>query len=276
VSNQIPYTVVFDVPSEISDPDSVFAVLEINGSNVSLSRVGDTYTATPLAEAGSSIDISVQLSDTFMSETVPLATFIGQAQPSAGETLQLEGFSLQLDTDNDGVFNYIELAEGSDPLNPPAPQCTPVTETVFATLTDDGFQQNNRFVDTNSLQVAENRRTILIRYSRDESLGSVTAANLNLTVTTDAGDGLLSVFSVENFEWADTDDSVDLPFLGAPVGSQENDWDAGVEYSFDLNPDAITGDFTLFITQTDGNDVAFGSSDTVVPPTLQLALERCE
>ena len=116
----------------------------------------------------------------------------------------------------------------------------------------------------------------MIRYSRDESLGEVTAANLNLTVTTDEGDGLLTVFSVDDFEWSDTDNSVDLPLLGAPVGSQENDWEAGIEYSFNLNPDAISSDFTLFITQTGGNDVAFGSSDTVVPPSLEIAVERCE
>ena len=161
-SNQIPFTVLFDVPSEISDPGNVFAILEINGSNVSLSRVADTYTGTSMAVAGSSVDISVQLNDTFLGDTIPLATFSGQAQPSAGETLQLEGFSLQLDTDNDGVFNYLELAQGSDPFNPPGLSCTTVSETLFATLTDDGFQQNARFFDTNSLQVAENRRTILI------------------------------------------------------------------------------------------------------------------
>lgn len=276
VSNQIPFTVLFDVPAEISDPSNVFAILEINGSNVSLSRVGDTYTGTSMTVAGSSIDISVQLNDTLMNDVITLATFNGQAQPSAGETLQLEGFSLQIDTDNDGIFNYLELAQGSDPFNPPELSCTTVSETVFATLTDDGFQQNNRFFDTNSLQVSANRKTILIRYSRDESLGTVTAANLNLTVTTDEGDGLLSVFAVDDFEWSDTDNSVDLPLLGAPVGSLEGVWQTEVEYSFNLNPDVISSDFTLFITQSGGNDVAFGSSDTVVPPSLQIAVERCE
>ena len=189
---------------------------------------------------------------------------------------QLEGFTLDLDTDNDGIENYLELAAGTDPFNPPQPQCTPVTETVFPTLTDDGYQQNTRLFNNDSLQVAENRRTILIRYSFDESIGEVTAARLNLTVTTDEGDGLLSVFSVSDFEWNDQVNSVTLPVLGAPVASQENDWEAGEEYAFDLNPDAITGDFTLFITQTGGNDVAFGCSDTVVPPSLSLFVERCE
>ena len=276
VTNQIPFTVLFEVPLEISDPNNAFAVLEINGSNVSLSRVENTYTATAMAEAASSIEIGAQINDTFQGESVVLATFNGRATPSAGETLQLEGFSLQLDADNDGVANYIELAQGSDPFNPPELQCTPVTENVFATLTDDAYVQNRRLFDNNNLQVAENTRTILIRYSHDESLGSVIAANLNLTVTTDVGDGPMSVFSVEDFEWSDNDNSVILPALGTPVGARDNDWVAGVEYSFDLNPDVISSDFTLFITQQDGNDVAFGSSDTTVPPTLQLLVERCE
>ena len=276
VSNLISYTVLFEVPPEIANPNSAFATLAINGSDVSLTRAANTYTGTGMAVPGSSIDINVEINDTFNGESVVLATFGGEAQPVAGETLQLEGFTLDLDTDNDGIENYLELAAGSDPFNPPPPQCTPVTETVFATLTDDGYQQNTRLFNNDTLQVAENRRTILIRYSFDESIGEVTAARLNLTVTTDEGDGLLSVFSVSDFEWNDQVNSVTLPVLGAPVASQENDWEAGEEYAFDLNPDAITGDFTLFITQTGGNDVAFGSSDTVVPPSLSLFVERCE
>ena len=276
VSNLIAYTVLFEVPPEIANPNSAFATLAINGSDVSLTRAANTYTGTGMAVPGSSIDIDVEINDTFNGESVVLATFGGEAQPVAGETLQLEGFTLDLDTDNDGIENYLELAAGSDPFNPPPPQCTPVTETVFATLTDDGYQQNTRLFNNDTLQVAENRRTILIRYSFDESIGEVTAARLNLTVTTDEGDGLLSVFSVSDFEWNDQVNSVTLPVLGAPVASQENDWEAGEEYAFDLNPDAITGDFTLFITQTGGNDVAFGSSDTVVPPSLSLFVERCE
>ena len=67
-----------------------------------------------------------------------------------------------------------------------------------------------------------------------------------------------------------------MPALGAPVGSQENDWESGVEYTFDLNPDAISDDFTLFVVQTDGNDVGFGSSSSNVPPVLELVVERCE
>ena len=273
---RIPFTVLFNVPPEIANPNSAFAVLEINGANVSLSRMENTYTATALAIAGSSISIEAQVNDTFQGDVISLATFSGNAMPSAGETLQLEGFSLQLDEDNDGIANYLELAQGSDPFNSPDQQCTPVMETEFATLTDDGYQQNNRLFDNNTLQVSQNRRTILIRYSYDESLGSVIAASLSLTVTTDEGSGLLSLFSVQDFEWSDNASSVILPALGAPVGSREDFWLEDVEYSFNLNPDVVSSDFTLFIEQENGNDVAFGSSDTTVPPSLELLVERCE
>ena len=276
-SNQVLviFTVVFDVPPELSALDNAFATLEINGTDVALTRTGNTYSGTAVAEAGSTIDIQAQFDDTFQGQSVVLATFGGAATPSAGETLQLEGFSLQIDTDNDGIANFVELSQGSDPFNPPDQQCTPVTETVFATLTDDGFQQD-QFFNTSVLRVDEDDRITLMRYSFDESLGSVITASLNLTVTFDEGDGLLSVFSVEDFQWSDSAISVPLPALGAPVGSQENDWESRVEYTFDLNPDAISDDFTLFVVQTDGNDVGFGSSSSNAPPALELVVERCE
>jgi len=53
--------------------------------------------------------------DTFQGTALVLATFRGQATPIPNATLQLDGFTTSIDTDGDGLLNYIELAQGTDP-----------------------------------------------------------------------------------------------------------------------------------------------------------------
>lgn len=273
VSTRIPYVVLFDVPAEIATPQSVFATLEVDGQNTVLNRTGNSYTATGSAEPGSSISLDAQIMDTVQGTALVLATFSGTATPIENGTLQLQGFSTDHDADNDGIQNYLELAQGTDPFSA-AVQCTPVTETVIANLTDDAYVQNSRILNNNRLQVDSNRRVSLIRFQFDESQGEITEARLDLTVGTDAGDGLLTVSSIANFDWSDEGGSLTVP-TGALAGSAESDWVAGVSYSFSLNPTAISGDTTLILQQSNGNDVSFQSSDTLAPPVLEISLERC-
>jgi len=240
VANQINYLITFDVPPEITNPSNAFGVLQVNGNDVTLSRNGNTYTGTVTAAAGSTATIAAQVNDNYLGQVVPLATFSANVMPTNGETLTLQGFSNSLDADNDGVLNYVELAQGSDPFAADVPVCTSVTENIFATLTDDAYLQNNNIFNNNRLNVEENRRITLIRYKYDASLGTVIGANFSIT------------------------------------NSAEGEWNSGVRYAFGINPAAITSDVTLFVTLEDGNDVSFNSSDTAEPPTLELALERCE
>jgi len=251
VANQINYLITFEVPAEITNPSNAFAMLQVNGNNVNLSRVGNTYIATTTATAGAQVNIDVQVNDNYQGQVVTLATFSGDAVPTEGETLTLQGFSNLLDADNDGILNFAELAQGSNPFAAETPACTPVTENIFATLTDDAYLQNN-------------------------NIFSVIGANFSITVGSDQGDGVLSFYVVPGFEWNDNDSSLSLPNLGAPISSVDGDWDEDNRYAFGLNPEAITSDFTLFVTLENGNDVSFKSSDTTEPPTLEVALERCE
>lgn len=276
VANQINYLITFEVPAEITNPSNAFAMLQVNGNNVNLSRVGNTYIATTTATAGAQVNIEVQVNDNYQGQVVTLATFSGDAVPTEGETLTLQGFSNLLDADNDGILNFAELAQGSNPFAAETPACTPVTENIFATLTDDAYLQNNNIFNNNRLNVEEDERTTMIRYQYDASLGSVIGANFSITVGSDQGDGVLSFYVVPGFEWNDNDSSLSLPNLGVPISSVDGDWDEDNRYAFGLNPEAITSDFTLFVTLENGNDVSFKSSVTSEPPTLEVALERCE
>lgn len=271
-SNRITYMVSFDVPSEIENAESAFATLEIDGRSTALNRVGSTYTASATVQTNSRVSLDAQVFDTVQGMALVLASFSGTATPVQNGTLRLEGFSLQHDADNDSTLNYQELAQGSDPFSG---QCTPVTNTLFATLTDDAYVQNSRIQDNSRLQVDSDRRVALIRFQFDGSVGEINEASLHLTVGNDEGDGMLTVSAVAAFDWDDQGSSLTLP-AASLAGSADNEWEQNNEYSFVLNPALITNDVTLIIQQSDGNDVAFQSGNTSAPPALELTVERCE
>ncbi len=274
----IPFSITFDVPPVITNPDSVFAVMLLNGQTTNLSRTGNTYTANAQVQQGATVDIDVTINDTFQNQVVALATFTATVQPVAAQQLELREFSLALDSDSDGTPNYLELAQGTDPFNAVL-QCTPVTEELQLALVDDAWVNNNngRLFDDEFLRVDRNQRSSLIRYQYDASQGIVTTAVLSLTVGPDAGDGVVSVSVLQNFEWSDMADRLDLPELGVPVVSLNEQWNIGDEFRFNLPPSVITRDFTLVLTQeSEGSDIAFNSSDTIAPPELSVMVERCE
>jgi len=77
--------------------------------------------------------------------------------------LRLDGFNTSIDTDGDGLLNYIELAQGTDPFNGSL-QCTPVGETLTATITDDAYIENTVLFDNAFLRLEANRRVSIIRF----------------------------------------------------------------------------------------------------------------
>ena len=172
------------------------------------------------------------------------------------------------------MLNYIELAQGTDPFNGSL-QCTPVGETLTATITDDAYIENTVLFDNAFLRLEANRRVSIIRFQFIEGSGTVTSASLNLTVGNDAGDGELSVFAESNFDWNDQAASLVVP-TGELAGALENNWVSGETYSFSLNPALVTGDVSLIIRHEGGDDVAFQSSDAIARPALEVTIDRCE
>jgi len=87
-------------------------------------------------------------------------------------------------------------------------------------------------------------RVILMRFAHDVGLGEVTSAELTMTVGADQGEGEIVVHALPDFDWDDQSVQFNLPPLNSQVGSLDEDWDSGDEYVFDIDPSAITGDFT--------------------------------
>jgi len=270
----VPFSITFDVPVEITNIESAFALLEVDGQAIELSRLEDTYTASVTAQSGATVAIEAEIRGSHQDTSVLLANFSGETVVEENATVELEDFSTDHDTDNDGISNITELEQGTDPFDAEL-QCTVVTETIFATLTEDAFVQNSQIFNDARLLVDADRSVSLIRFQYDQDAGQVTDASLNLTVGTDPGTGLITVFAVSDFQWSDESQSLVVP-SGQPAGNAENLWALGLDFSFTLNPVLITDDVTLVLRQSSGNDVAFQSSATTRPPTLELTVERCE
>ena len=278
----VPIIITFDVPEAIADPAATFATLMLDGQNIDLSRSQNTYMATAFAVAGSDASVSVLISDTVQGQVLTLADFDNVLQPVSGQTFALQNFSLEHDDDSDGIQNYLELQQGSDPFSAPTPpvpeQCTPVTEVIELASSDDAFIINNSGVifDTQSLQVDFDSRTGLIRYQYDDTESSVISAALTLGVGADGGVGVIAVNSIPGFDWSDTDNRLSLPPPGPVLSELDSDWTPGSVHTFDLDPAIIVSDFTLVLQQlTDSNDVGFNSSTGSIPPRLELTVSRC-
>ena len=270
----VPFSITFDVPVEITNIESAFALLEVDGQAIELSRLEDTYTASVTAQSGATVAIEAEIRGSHQDTSVLLANFSGETVIEEDATFELVDFSTDHDTDNDGISNIAELEQGTDPFDAEL-ECTMVTETIFATLTEDAFVQNSQIFNDARLLVDADRSVSLIRFQYDQDAGQVTDASLNLTVGADPGTGLITVFAVSDFQWSDESQSLVVP-SGQPAGNAENLWALGLDFSFTLNPVLITDDVTLVLRQSSGNDVAFQSSATTRPPTLELTVERCE
>ncbi len=270
----VPFSVRFDIPDEMVATQSLTAVLEINGQSTPLSLTGRTYSASTMAAAGMSVTIDAEIKDTFQDATLLLANFSGEATVIENGTLLLQGFSTDHDADGDGITNQVELAQGTDPLTAEG-QCSAVNETVFATLAEDAFTQNGNLNNNARLQVDANERASWLRFQFNDKSAEVIDATLQLSVGTDAGDGLLTIDAVADFEWSDQAGSAPLLPATQLAGMQENEWVPGTRYNIALNPSLIRSDTTLVIQQVSGNDVGFQSSAASEPPSLELIVERC-
>ena len=278
----VPFVITFDVPEEIANPADTFATLMLNDQNIDLSRTQNTYMATAFAVAGSDANVSVLINDTIQGQVLTLANLDSSIQAVSGQTFSLQNFSLEHDADSDGIQNYLELQQGSDPFAAPVPsapeQCTPVTETIELASSDDAFITNSdgAIFNDGRLQIEFNSRTGLIRYQYDDAEASVISATLTVGVGVDGGAGAVAINSIVGFEWSDTDDILSLPPLGPVISSLNNPWIPGSVHTFELNPTAIASDFTLAIRQlTNTEDFAFNSSTGSIPPLLELTVSRC-
>ena len=91
----------------------------MDGALVGLTRNADSYAADTIVDAGAIVVLDVLLQDNFNGSAYTLASAQKTVPVSSdGQVVQFSesDFTLQFDTDGDNVLNYVERAQGSNPL----------------------------------------------------------------------------------------------------------------------------------------------------------------
>ena len=143
---------------------------------------------------------------------------------------------------------------------------TPVSggssQTLTLAATADAYIQSGRSIDNSELRIEKGRRVTYLKFDVPTSAGSVTDAELTLTVGSDPGFGTIEAFLGENSNWTEGNLAGNAPGEGRLLGSRNETYSGGKSYTWKLTPAAITaGEMTIILRHTSGNDVAMKSSE---------------
>jgi len=112
----------FEAPAALQNTQSIYAELFVNDVQTGVRRNGDTFTANPTADLNDTVTVAVTFYDNFNQQPYPLSV----AEKSIrivgnGQNVQIDNaeFNLQIDSDSDGIANYLEREQGTDPFAEP-------------------------------------------------------------------------------------------------------------------------------------------------------------
>ncbi|MEM6561357.1 MAG: DNRLRE domain-containing protein, partial [Planctomycetota bacterium] len=138
---------------------------------------------------------------------------------------------------------------------------------------DDAYLENGNLFNNTALRIEDSQRD-RTSYLKFDVTGlqkqRVTSAKLELVVSTDPGSGRIELASGDSTAWTETNlNPGNAPQPVDLLGTDDGTHNLGKVVEFDLTS-AITGNGTVsFVLGLDGgNDVAFGSSESSVPPRL--------
>lgn len=118
-SGEVSFTTAFDIPASIENPGSVYAEYRVDGQPVGLTRNSDSYSANSSVASGAIVVLDVALKDNFNASAYLVAEAQKTVQITSGQQVVQfapSDFNLQIDTDADGVLNYIEREQATNPL----------------------------------------------------------------------------------------------------------------------------------------------------------------
>ncbi len=146
--------------------------------------------------------------------------------------------------------------------------------TKIATPTQDAYLQGTTRFNTGDLRVESGNRISYIKFTAPSTTENVTAVKLELTVSSDGGNGLIEIFKGSSNNW--TEDNLsnsNKPAEGAKIGSLNTTYGVGQSYQWALSGVTPGETVSLIIKQTGGNDVSFSSKEGAVAPKLIFELD---
>ena len=132
--------------------------------------------------------------------------------------------------------------------------------------------------NTADLRVEANNRTTFLMFDISGlPSGSLTKAELELTVGSDNGNGTINVYAAGNGWNETTINGGNAPAKGALITSLNSTYALSTTYKFDVASADFSGNQVSFILEmTGGNDVAFASKEhsSVAPPKLVIKVDE--
>ncbi|MBQ4819516.1 Ig-like domain-containing protein [Aquimarina sp. MMG016] len=143
----------------------------------------------------------------------------------------------------------------------------PVT-TVLTPIHDAYLQGNTRFNNAD-LRVESGKRISYLMFDLNSIAGTVSSAELRLTVGSDPGNGQINIYLGNGIDWTENNlSNSNKSGRGALLASKNTSFNTNGTYVWDFN-DFTAGDkVSLIVEHTSGNDVSFWSKEGNKKPQL--------
>lgn len=146
--------------------------------------------------------------------------------------------------------------------------------TVFPSI-QDAHTQSGKGYNQQIVRLEEGNRTSYLMFDLTpiaEIKGTITDAELQFTIVTDKGNGVVNVYQGDSNEWSEaslTDETI--PNTGVLLGSVTKEYEIGSVESIALNAEDVNDEIkTLVLSHENGDDLSFASKEhpTVDGPKL--------
>ncbi|WP_281986712.1 DUF7594 domain-containing protein [Aquimarina aggregata] len=146
--------------------------------------------------------------------------------------------------------------------------------TKTATPSQDAYLQGTTKFNTADLRVESGNRISYLKFTAPSTTEKVTGVKLELTVSSDGGNGLIEVFKGNSNNWTEGNlSNGNKPAQGTKIGSLNTTYSVGQSYKWDLTGVTPGETISLIIKQTGGNDVSFSSKEGSTAPKLIFELD---
>ncbi len=139
----------------------------------------------------------------------------------------------------------------------------------------DAYLQGTTAFNNGDLRVESGRRTSYLMFDLSNLSGSISKAELLLSVGSDPGSGEVRINLGNGNSWTETTLSAsNAPASGAVLATNTANYAAGSTYTWALDESAIAkGQVSLLVTHVSGNDISFASkeySNAALHPVLKI------
>ncbi|MCG8701305.1 MAG: T9SS type A sorting domain-containing protein, partial [Bacteroidales bacterium] len=149
--------------------------------------------------------------------------------------------------------------------------------TVKLSPINDAYLQGKKRYNVNLLRIEPKKRIGYLMFDLSSVSGTITSAQLKLRCTSDAGNGNVKINLGKSNNWTENNlSSKNKPAAGAQLATKNGAYKIGTVYTWNLNTASINGGgkVSFILTQTSGNDMAFGSKENAAnKPVLEITYQ---